>query len=112
MERDEVPWTKLRFERKSQRNPLIDNWVTRLLDSTILEKINNVGIRKALTMAKTILIRRRHVDLEVLISCWSTESYTFIVACGRMWHDFRRVSALTCLPMLDDSHLIGITLDE
>lgn len=51
--------TELRFETKSQSNPPFGISVTRILsDFVISKRMNRVGIRKALHMAKAISIEK------------------------------------------------------
>lgn len=47
VEMAKVPWIKLLFEIKSQRNPLFADWMTKLLsDSVISNRMNQVGIKE------------------------------------------------------------------
>lgn len=67
IDRAEVPWTELRLKTKFHSTSPFANWISRLLSNLdILKKITHTGIRKALNLAKTISINRRHHDLEFL----------------------------------------------
>lgn len=55
-----MPWSEVRFESKEETHQSLADWVQRLLsDSKIAKKPNEVGIKKALTQAQTVVIHRR-----------------------------------------------------
>lgn len=81
MEMAEVQWSDLSFESKLQTHQYFYKWVTKILFKFETSRmLANVGVKKALNLAHTILINRRHGDLEYPISKWSIESHTFVVA--------------------------------
>lgn len=59
----------------------------------------------------TISINRCEGDIEFLVSHWSTESHTFIVALGEFGPTLKDVSGLTMLPLFGDVHVTGV-VDE
>lgn len=100
-------WNKI-----TEQSPFAKGVTKFLSDSAILKKINKTGIRKALNMAKIISVQRKHEDLEFLISCWSIESHTFIVAWGEFGPTLEDIAALTYLPIFGNSNAISITHNE
>lgn len=78
-------WTNTKFEAKSQKNSKFATWVSKLMShSTYSEKIIAAGIRKALNLSNRLAINRCPIDLDFLVSRWSTESHSFIFCVGRV----------------------------
>lgn len=48
------------------------------------KKLNDVGIMRAITQVRKMVVERKTEDLEFLMSQWSTETHTFIAS----WAEF------------------------
>lgn len=77
-EREEVPFYGVRFKSKSQRHQASDKCVVRVTAQPGVKKLlNQLGITKSITQARSSPIEENTVDLEFLVSRWSTEKHTF-----------------------------------
>lgn len=70
-----------------------------------------MGIKKALTLARTISTNRIYVALEFLI-LGGVHKPHILSGIGKFGSTLKDVSALTTLPMFGDTHAMGIVLDE
>lgn len=71
VEREEVPFYGVRFESKMQRQQALDKWAGRVPALSRSEEIaQRVGVLMAIYSATSI--EKNPVDLEFLISRWST----------------------------------------
>lgn len=84
-------------------------WATKLMaDSAYSDVIISVGIGKALNLSKTLIINKRPLGLELLISWWSTESHTFVAAWDEFGPTLEDVVVLTGLPIFGESRAIAM----
>lgn len=74
-----------------------------MADSDTINMFNKIGIGKALTMAQTLFTNRKPLDLEILISRWSTETDTFVAAWGEFGPSLENVAVLTSLLFVGDT---------
>lgn len=66
----------LRFDRESKSDQSYEAWIEKALSYyEVSRMLSRVGVNEALNLCRVISINRRHGDLEVLISRWSTESH-------------------------------------
>lgn len=70
------------------------------------------GVKKAVTCSKLLFLVRHHWDLELLVSRWSTESYTFVTVWGKFTLTLEDVASLTMLPLFGEANAMGIILEE
>lgn len=107
MQKGEICWSDVDFEAKSQTNSIFAGWTTKLMAHDIYsEKIISAGIGRALNLSKKLPINRSPMDLEFLISRWSTESHTFVTAWGEFCPTLEDVTVLTSLPVFGESMAI------
>lgn len=69
-----------------------------------------VDVKKALNHSRSLLIIRRHSDLEFLVCRSSVEIPTSIVAWGELVPTLEDVVVLTMLPIYGEKNAIGVTL--
>lgn len=83
IEKEELSMSDICFESKPQCHQLSDKWAGRLMaDSGIVQRD---GLHKALVQARSIAIDRTRIELEFIVSRWSTETHTFMASwdeCG------------------------------
>lgn len=72
----------LRFESKTQSDQLLMRGARRCCHFGVPKKLNQVGVKNAISYARLVLLTRQHYDLELLVSRWGTKSHTFVVAWG------------------------------
>lgn len=83
IEKGEVCWSDIDFEEKSQTNSSFTKWATALMAlKKHSDNIVSAGIGRSLNLSKNLYINRSPMDLEFLISWWSSESHTFVTAWG------------------------------
>lgn len=73
------------------------------------ERIYQVGVKKALSCSKLLLLTRHHHDLEFLVPSWSCESHSFVVACWEFTPTFKDVARLTMLPMFGEANAMELS---
>lgn len=80
VEREEVPWCNIHFESKANVINFFTNWgggggegrITNKPD--VIRCLTNSESEKTLNQAQTLSINKKQIDLEFLISWWSTET--------------------------------------
>lgn len=113
VERGEVCWSDVSFEAKSQTSPSFVEWSTALMkDSVWSDAIISAGIGKALNLSKSLVVNRSPLDLEFLISRWSTESHTFVAAWGEFGPTLEDVVVLMGLPVFGEVQAVSIADDS
>lgn len=80
--------------------------------SSVGDTLVEAGVRKALDMSMSMSVTRSHADLELLISSWSAETYTFIAS----WEEFtpmlEDVVVTFRLPLCADNSATGIVFSK
>lgn len=111
IEREELSWSDLCFESKTQSNQSYDACVrTNLEILGFSTKLLKVGVKKALNCSRLLSITRHHQDLEFLIFQWSVESHNIIAP----WKEFGPLSWMwlvsPCCPIYAERNLMGVPL--
>lgn len=67
--------------------------------------LKDLGIMKAIVQARAVTVERNLVDLEFLVSWWSTETDTFVASLGEFGPSLEDVAMLTSLPLFGEAHV-------
>lgn len=107
IEKGEVCWSDIDFEEKSQTNLSFTKWATALMaQKKHSDNIVSAGIGRSLNLSKNLYINRSPMDLDFLISWWSSESHTFVTAWGEFCPTLEDVVILTGLPLFGEAKTI------
>lgn len=73
--------------------------------------LNDMGILGAINQAWKMTVDRKSVDLEFLMSRWSTKRHSFVTAWGEFRSSLKDVAMLTYLLMFGKAHALGFYPD-
>lgn len=98
--KSEVHWPELRFESKTMSYPSFDEWVKKIAFVQRLKMFTKLGIRKALNLARFILINWKYFGLQFLIFRWSTDIHKVVAAWWNFWRcfSFDYAQTIWCYP--------------
>lgn len=75
-------------------------------------KFQDLGIIRAITQARKMLVKRNSEDLEFLVSRWLMEMQTFVASWGEFAPTLEDVVALTSLPLFGDAQIARFKLTD
>lgn len=78
----------------------------------VLKKLNEARMEKAVTCLKLVSLKKQHEELELLVSCQSTELHTFVATWGEFTLTLEDMARLTLLLMFREANARGSTLRE
>lgn len=77
IQRNKDAWTDPRFESKAEHRDL-QEVVTEVLSTPgVADTLAETGVTKAFDVSISTSVTRSRADLELLISCWSVETFFF-----------------------------------